>query len=78
LLAQEKDLRWRIWLRVAGQGEAKVKVAWDLSCRDGGSVIQILKQFEARCRKDKEWKRKHKKYSQWSSRVDGLLPEYCF
>jgi len=65
LMAQERDPRWRIWLRVEGQGEAIVEVAWDLGCRDGGSVLQILKQIEARFRKDKEWKRKHKKYSQW-------------
>jgi len=55
-MAEERDPRWRIWLWVGGQGEAKVEVAWDLSCRDGGSVLQILKRMEARCQKDKEWK----------------------
>ena len=69
-MAEERDPRWRIWLRVEGQGEAIVEVAWDLGCRDGGSVLQILKQIEAWFRKDKEWKRKHKKYSQWLSRVE--------
>ena len=69
-MAEEKDPRWRARLRVEGQGEEKVEVAWNLSCRDGGSVLQILKQIEARCRKDKEWKIKHKKYSQRLSRVE--------
>jgi len=69
-MAEERDPRWRARLRAEGQGEAKVEVAWDLSCRDGGSVLQILKQIEARCRKDKEWKRKHEKYSQCLSRVE--------
>ena len=41
-----------------GRGEAKVEVAWDLSCRDGGSLLQILKQIVSRCREDKEWKKK--------------------
>ena len=41
-----------------GRGEVKVEVAWDLSCRDGGSLLQILKQIVSRCRKDKEWKKK--------------------
>ena len=57
-MAEEKDPRWRIWLRAEGQGEAKVEVAWDLSCRDGGSLLQILKQIVSRCREDKEWKKK--------------------
>jgi len=69
-MAEERDPRWRARLRVEGQAEVKVEVAWDLSCRDGGSVLQILKQIVARCRKDKEWKRKHKKYSQRLSRVE--------
>ena len=69
-MAEESDPRWRARLRVEGQGEEKVEVAWDLSCRDGGSVLQILKQIEARCRKDKELKRKRKKYSQRLSRVE--------
>jgi len=69
-MAEERDPRWRLWLRVEGQGEAKVEVTRDLGYRDGGSVLQNLKRIEARCRKDKEWKRKHKKYSQWSSRVE--------
>ena len=69
-MAEERDPRWRIWLWVGGQGEAKVEVAWDLSCRDGGSVLQILKRIEARCRKDKEWKRKHEKYGQQLSRIE--------
>jgi len=59
-MAEERDPRWRAWLRVEVQGEAKVEVAWDLSCWDWGSVLQILKQIEARCRKDKEWKIKYK------------------
>ncbi len=42
-MAEERDPRWRARLRVEGQGEEKVEVAWDLSCRDGGSVLQILK-----------------------------------
>ena len=69
-MAEERDPRWRAWLRVEGQGEAKVEVAWDLSCRDGGSVLQILKGIEVRCQKGKEWKRKHEKYSQRLSRVE--------
>jgi len=69
-MAEERDPRWRIWLRVEGQGEAKVEVAWDLSCRDGGSVLQILKRIEARCQEDKEWKRKHEKYGQQLSRIE--------
>lgn len=56
-MAEEKDPRWRAWLRVEGPGEAKVEVAWDLGYRDGGSVLQILKRIEARCRKDKERKK---------------------
>jgi len=69
-MAVERDPRWRARLRVEGQAEVKVEVAWDLSCRDGGSVLQILKQIVARCRKDKEWKRKHEKYSKRLSRVE--------
>ena len=37
----------------------EVEMAWDLSCRDRGSVLQILKRIEVRCQKGKEWKRKH-------------------
>ena len=48
----------------------EVEVAWDLSCRDLGSVLQILKRIQARCQKGKEWKRKHEKYSQRFSRAE--------
>jgi|GEM_PF-1174571 len=68
-MAEEKDPRWRARLRVEGQGEEKVDVAWDLSCRDGGSVLQIIKRIEARCQKYEEWKRKPEKYSQRLLRV---------
>jgi len=57
-MAEERDPRWRIWLREEGPGEAKVEVARDLGYRDGGSVLQIFKRIEARCQKGKEWKRK--------------------
>ena len=70
LLAQEKEPRWRIWLRVEGLGEAKVDVARDLGYRDGGSVLQILKRMEVRCQNDREWKQKRGKYRQHLSSVE--------
>jgi len=59
----------QMFLEALDRGEAKVEVARDLGYWDGENVLQILKRIKARCQKDKEWKRKHEKYSQHLSRA---------
>jgi putative transposase len=52
-LAQEPDIRVRIWARVRLGGERRVDVAREHGYRDGSAVTQLIKRLDAAARQDR-------------------------
>ncbi|MBN1854325.1 MAG: hypothetical protein JW829_16465 [Pirellulales bacterium] len=53
LVAEEKDRRVAIWLRVRLGGERMTAVALDFGYRDGSGVHRVLQGLEARAKSDR-------------------------
>ena len=69
-IAKERDRRNVVWIRIKLMAERPVDLAREMSYRDGGSILQIVKRVEFRAGKNNELKAKLERWKNVSSVED--------